>query len=119
MRFSREALSSEILDIFSREKDRHKNKYNVLGRSSYHKGTLSTKMGVDFSEEERQLAYQCFNEIESRGLIRPTYTDLSNPRDWYVITPLGEKALSTGALDELDEMLINIESEDNLVQIRR
>ena len=75
-------------------------------------------MQTTFTTDERTLAGQAINGLESRGLITPTYMDLSSPGDWLLITPIGERALETGALDELDNLLLGIKSENDLLSMR-
>ena len=105
--------------MFSTEKDRHKNKYNILGRgSSENPGSLEYQMETIFTADERALAGQAINELENKGLIVPTYKDLSSPGDWLIITSLGERALKTGALDELDNLLLKTKSSNNLLAMR-
>jgi len=119
MRYTKTSLEIEILKVFNQEKDRHKNRYNILGRGLPNSpGSLEYQMQTEFTEEERALAGQAINELENRGLIVPTYKDLSSPEDWLIITPLGEKALETGALDELDNLLLHIKSDNDLLSMR-
>ncbi|MHB8280320.1 MAG: pPIWI-associating nuclease domain-containing protein [Candidatus Humimicrobiaceae bacterium] len=107
------------MKVFSSEKERHKNRYNVLGRGlPKSPGALEYQMKTTFTDEERALAGQAINELENKGFITPTYKDLSAPGDWLVITPLGENALETGALDALDNLLIEINSNYDLLSVR-
>ncbi len=119
MRYTKNKLEIELLKIFSAEKDRHKNRYNILGRGlPGSPGSLEYQMQTTFTADERALAGQAINELESRELIVPTYKDLSSPGDWLIITSLGEGALKTGALDELDNLLLKIKSDNDLLSMR-
>lgn len=119
MRYTKNNLEIELLKVFNQEKGQHKNRYNVLGRGLPNSpGSLEYQMQTTFTEDERSLAGQAINELESRGLIVPTYKDLNSPGDWLIITPLGERALKTRALDELDNLLLNIKSESDLLAMR-
>ncbi len=119
MRYTKNKLEIELLKVFSAQKNKHKNKYNILGRGlPRSQGALEYQMQTTFTEEERSLAGQAISKIESRGLIAPTYKDINSPGDWLAITPLGEKALETGALDELDNLLLRIKSKTDLLSMR-
>jgi len=119
MRYTKNKLEIELLKVFSTEKDRQKNRYNVLGRGlSGSPGSLEYQMQTTFTAEERASAGQAINELESRGLIVPTYKDIISPGDWLIITSLGKRALETGALDELDNLLLEIKSDNDLLSMR-
>ncbi len=119
MRYTKNKLKIELLKVFSTEKDRHKNRYNVLGRGLPESpGALEYQMQTTFTADERALAGQAINELESRGLIVPTYKDINSPGDWLIISSLGKRALETGALDELDNLLLEIKSGSSLVSMR-
>ena len=118
MRYTKNKLEIELLKIFSAEKDRQKNRYNILGRGlPGSPGSLEYQMQTTFTDEERALAGESLKELQDRRLIAPTYKDLSSPGDWLKITPFGEQALKTGALDELDNLLLGLESEYDLVSM--
>src|SRR3972149_10379321 len=119
MRYTKSKLEIELLKIFSAQKDKPQNRYNILGRGLPRSpGSLEYQMQTEFTEEERALAGQAIDELENRRLIVPTYKDLSSPRDWLVITSLGERALETRALDELDNLLLQIKSDNGLLSMR-
>jgi len=78
---------------------------NVLGRP-YGTGDLELELKAGgFTVDERAQAYRCADELEAAGLIVGSYSDLSSPRDWRVITEAGREALARGAIDELDAAL--------------
>lgn len=119
MRYTKNELEIELLKVFFIDKDRHKNRFNVLGRGLLGEpGSLEYQMKTTFTTEERVLARQAMDELENRVLIVPTYKDLISPRDWLIITVLGEETLKTGALDELDKLLIKIKSDSDLLSMR-
>ena len=118
MRYTKYKIKIELLKIFSLQKGNRLNRYNILGRGLPDSpGSLEYQMKTSFSDEERALAGEALNELQSRRLVAPTYKDLISPGDWLKITLLGEQALMTGALDELDKLLLGLESEYNLVSM--
>ena len=119
MRYTKYKLEIELLKVFSAEKDKHKNRYNILGRGLPESpGSLEYLMQTTFTDEERALAGEALKELQDRRLVAPTYKDLISPGDWLKITPFGEQALKTGALDELDNLLLGLKSEYDLVSMR-
>jgi len=90
---------------------------NVLG-AEHRSSELESELGcVKLTLEERAQAMRCARELQDLGLIVPTYSDLSNPEEWRVITTAGRDALDRGALDELDKVLHKLSPE--FVTMRR
>ena len=90
-------------------------KYNLLGRGSLH-GDLERQLGVTFDKNQRALAVQAFDQLRAASLIRPTYSDSSDPENWVEVTESGRTALEKGFFDQLDMALKAISS--HLVDIR-
>ncbi len=90
---------------------------NVLGAEHRSSDLERDLGGATFTLEERAQAMRCARELQDLGLIVPTYSDLSNPEEWRVITEEGRKALERGALDDLDRALADLSPE--FVNIRR
>lgn len=109
-------LKHEILKAIGRNGTRAVNKYNLLGRPPA-KGELELFLGKTLSDAERNYAYRAFDELKKTNHIKPTYTDLVDPENWVVLTDLGLKALTSGALDELDDSLAQIAP--HLLKLRR
>lgn len=90
---------------------------NVLG-AEYRSSDLENELGdLKFTLEERAQAMRCARQLQDLGLIVPTYSDLSNPEEWRIITVAGRDALDRGALDELDRALGKLSPE--FVNMRR
>ncbi|MBL8597383.1 MAG: hypothetical protein JNL14_06560 [Devosia sp.] len=84
---------------------------NVIG-AEFRSSDLERELGgVEFTVEERAGAMRCADELEARGLVVPTYSDLTSPDQWRVITPSGREALQRGALDSLDLALMKLNPE--------
>ncbi len=82
MRYTKNKLEKEILEVFFTEKTKHKNRYNILGRGlPGSPGALEYQMQTTFTLEERTLAGQAMTELENRGLIAPIYKDIISPGD--------------------------------------
>jgi hypothetical protein len=57
-------------------------KYNIIGRDDNPLGAIESILKVRFSDEQRDLASNCFNELRSEGLIRSTHKGHLRPEDW-------------------------------------
>lgn len=79
-------------------------KFNLLGRGSL-QGDLERQPGVTFGKDQRALAVQAFDQLRAANLIRPTYSDSSDPENWVEVTDSGRMALRKGVFDELDKAL--------------
>jgi Predicted pPIWI-associating nuclease len=109
-------LKLQMLRIIGQSSPRAVHKYNLLGRPSA-RGELELALDTTLGPSERNLAYEAFDDLRKTGHITPTYSDLVNPELWVVITELGQKALRTGALDDLDDVLLKIAP--HLLELRR
>lgn len=118
MRFTKHDLAIAILTEYDRIKPRNANKFNVLGGRSGDRGVIEQTLDVTFTLGERALAGRVFSMLVDRGQLMPTYTDLIDPDNWLVITELGERALQTGALDDLDTLLLGVGSSVDLLKLR-
>jgi Predicted pPIWI-associating nuclease len=114
--FSLLDLKHEILKVVGRSRPRAINKYNLMGRPPA-KGELELALGRTLSDAERNRAYRAFDELKKTNHIKPTYTDLADPENWVVLTALGEKALTSGVLDDLDHALAQVAP--HLMKLRR
>lgn len=119
MEFQKHQLIKDILSCFKNCSKNGYNRYNFLGREyNGGGGVLEHSLRVRFSDEERVFAGQVLKEVEERGLIAPTYEDISSTGDWLKLTEKGKLALESGALDDLDDLLISLKSERDLIAMR-
>lgn len=118
MRYSKYELQIAILKVYNQDKTQAYHKYNVIGGRAGYSGSIEVVMRTQFTNEERVLAGQAFQELQNRMLLVPSYTDTAEPGEWLKITPSGERALQTGALDELDTFLLGLGSSDDLLKLR-
>lgn len=115
-RFSKHQLSVALLEIYQKE-NRSLNRYNAVGRGDQN-GNLDHHLNTTLTPKERSLAYRALAELEDKGLIIATYTDMVSPEDWLTITDLGVRALKEGAIDEVDELLLSLNSPYDLINMR-
>lgn len=108
-----------LLKIYSQDNERSKNRFNVLGKPGHLGGTLEYELKIELTHEERAIAGEVFLELQTRGLLIPTYADLMSPGDWLVITDKGKQSLKSGALDDLDRYLTSLNSTFDLLGMRR
>lgn len=94
-----------ILQVLSMESRGHK--FNMIGRP-YQMGTLEQKLGLRFTNQDREIADRAFEALRGKSLIRSTYSDLADPERWVEITEAGREALERGVLDALDDALLHI-----------
>jgi hypothetical protein len=118
MRYTKYDLSIAILKVYAEDKTKSYNKYNVLGGRGGYAGSIEYVLKTTFTPEERALAGQVINNLQERALIAPTYEDVVSPGEWLKLTALGEQALITGALDELDDLLLDLHSSSDLLAMR-
>src|SRR5205809_7999406 len=83
---------------------RHEHKFNLLGKGNA-QGTLERQLGMRFEPEQRHMPAVAFTELETSGLIRPTYDDHAVPDLWFAITDEGRAVLESGSIDSLGEFL--------------
>lgn len=107
-----------ILKVYSEEKERTKNRFNVLGKPDQ-QGSLEHALHQQFTSEERAMAGDVMLELQAKSLLIATYADMTSPGDWLVITDKGEQALKNQTMDDLDELLQGLDSEYNLLSMRR
>jgi DNA-binding PadR family transcriptional regulator len=103
-RFSTYDLQLELLRCFASEAQ-HQHRSNVLGGRGGQRGALESRLGVEFTAEERALAHMALRDLENEGLVRATHSDVVDPLNWLEITPSGRTALAADALDALDQQL--------------
>ncbi|NKK70028.1 hypothetical protein GFM13_06410 [Rhizobium leguminosarum bv. viciae] len=109
-RFTDYDIMLALLRIYSRA-DRSLHIGNILGAERRSSDLERELAGIEFSLEERAQAMRCARELQDLGLIVPTYSDLSSPEEWRVITSAGRDALDRGALDDLDKVLRDLSPE--------
>lgn len=118
MRYTKHDLAIAILKAYDQIKPRAENKYNALGGRAGSTGIIEFALQTTFTDQERALAGSVINSLVDGGKLVPTYSDMVSPGDWLKITELGEQALQSGALDELDALLLDLHSSDDLLQLR-
>jgi hypothetical protein len=118
MRYSKYELQIAILKVYNQDKKQSYHKYNVIGGRGGYQGSIEAVLRITFTDEERVLAGQAFQELQDRTLLVPSYTDSAEPGEWLKITPSGERALQTGALDDLDSLLLSLGSTEDLLKLR-
>lgn len=111
--FNIRQLKFTILKALDSTNTEHK--INMIGRTSQ-RGTLELELQATFTAPDRRIADRAFEELKRAGLIAPTYSDIVDPESWVEITESGRDALGRGALDKLDEALLNISP--HLVELR-
>ena len=79
--------------------------------SSFTPGILENRLGVVFSDEERDKADRAWDELHRRRHLARSYGARvgSSNQKFYRITDSGLRALDTGALDDLDEALRQVD----------
>lgn len=117
MAFTKRELELTALKIFDERKPGSLNKYNVLGgRGSV--GAFEVLLNVTFTPQDRAAAGRAINELQASGHLEPDYAQMMNAEEWLKITELGERALTSGALDQLDELLLGLGLTDDLLAMR-
>ncbi len=92
------AIRKGILEMFAElpeDASRHLNRSNVLGRPTQ-PGGLEHHLNHTFTIEERGRADRLMRQLESEGLLAPTWSDMVAPPDWLIITSPGREVLREG-----------------------
>lgn len=110
-------LAIEILSLFEKEA-KSLNRYSILGGRGSQIGSLESSLGLKFTDEERAITGEVMRKLEEKSLLSPTYSDTISPGDWLAITEKGKESLGTGALDELDELLLRLNASSDLISLK-
>lgn len=107
-RLTKRALSLAILGAVKRA-GRTVHRSNLLG-TGYSRGDLAHYLDrTTLSDEERQDAYTCFEDLLRMRLLTQPRMDISAPDDWVMVSPAGVAALERGAVDDLDTALLKLD----------
>jgi hypothetical protein len=82
-------------------------KMNVLGRP-FQRGSLEARANRKFTDVERQHAARVFDALQRNDHLVPTYSDLSDPENWLVLTDTGRTFVANGLKDRIDIALESI-----------
>ena len=91
------------------------NKFNLLGRTPS-EGGISYQLGRDATDEEKQLASKCWDELMDSDHLQLDLNQLMQTGHWAFMTEKGRYALQNGLFDSLDEKLNSINA--HLVVLR-
>jgi len=118
MRVDRYKLSLEVLEYFSKQ-DRPVLRGNVIGLE-YQEGGFGGHFSRSLSSKERSTLDLTLTELQKKGLIQPVYKEfLSGSRGKDLeITDKGRESLKKRILDELDELLLSLQSKSDLIGMR-
>lgn len=88
-----------------------KGKYNIIAS-----GELAYHLGMEFTDEDIEIANQAFEQLRKDLLLVGTYKGTVDPGNWVKITEKGRRALELNALDDLDIALQEISA--HLLELR-
>lgn len=118
MKVDKYKLSLEILEYFSKQpRDRYVLRANVIGLD-YQEGNFGGYFKRTLSNEERSMLDLTLRELQERRLIQPVYKDIMSRGEDLQITNQGLRALEKKVLDELDELLLSLNSDSDLIKMR-
>lgn len=111
-------LSLEVLEYFSKQpKDKYVLKANVIGLQ-YQEGNFGRHFNRTLSNEKRSMLDIVIKELQEKNLIQPVYRDIMSRGEDLVITDKGKRSLQERILDELDELLLSLQSGSDLILMR-
>ncbi|MDP3987446.1 MAG: hypothetical protein Q8P81_04445 [Nanoarchaeota archaeon] len=116
MKIDKYKLSLEILDYFNKQ-DRPILRANVIGLE-YQEGNFGLHHNRTLSNEERSMLDLVLKELQEKRLVQPVYRDIISRGEDLQITDKGRRALEKKVLDELDELLLGLNPETNLINMR-
>lgn len=116
MKIDKYKLSLEILDYFNKQ-DRPILRANIIGLE-YQEGNFGLHYNRTLSNEERSMLDLVLKELQEKRLVQPVYRDIISRGEDLQITDKGRRALEKKVLDELDELLLGLNSEVNLINMR-
>lgn len=118
MKVDKYKLSLEILEYFSKQpRDRYVLRANVIGLD-YQEGNFGGYFNRTLSNEERSMLDLTLRELQGKRLIQPVYKDIMSRGEDLQITDQGLRALEKRVLDELDELLLSLNSDSDLIKMR-
>jgi hypothetical protein len=118
MKVDKYKLSLEILEYFSKQpKNRYVLRANVIGLD-YQEGNFGGHFNRILSIEERSMLDLTLRELQEKRLIQPVYKDIISRGEDLQITEKGLRALEKRVLDELDELLLSLNSDSDLIKMR-
>lgn len=109
------SLKFAILRYLGKPGAWHENIGNLIG-TQFQAGNLERSLNVTFDIDMRGRVSRSVNSLLQNGLVRSTYMDMVKPEDWIQISDAGKAALNSHALDELDELLMEVAP--GLVELR-
>lgn len=118
MKVDKYKLSLEILEYFSKQpRDRYVLRANVIGLD-YQEGNFGGHFNRTLSNEERSMLDLTLRELQQKRLVQPVYKDIISRGEDLQITDQGLRALEKKVLDELDELLLSLNSDSDLIKMR-
>lgn len=116
MKVDKYKLSLEILEYFNKQ-DRPILRANVIGLE-YQEGNFGRHHNRNLSNQERSMLDLVLRELQEKRLIQPVYRDIISRGEDLEITDKGRRALEKRVLDELDELLLALQSDADLIAMR-
>lgn len=116
MKVDKYKLSLEILDYFIKQ-TRPILRANIIGLE-YQEGNFGLHYQRTLSNEERSMLDLVLKDLQERRFIQPVYRDIISRGEDLQITDKGKNALEKKVLDELDELLLGLNSDSDLIKMR-
>lgn len=116
MKIDKYKMALDLLKYFQAQ-DRPVLRANVIGLE-YQEGNFGLFHNKTLTPEERYTLDLVLKELQDRHLVQPVYRDLMSRGEDLVITDRGKRAVETRVLDNLDELLLGLNSDSDLISMR-
>lgn len=118
MKVEKYKLSLQILEYLSAQTSDYVLKQNIISEPSSGRGDLERHFNITLTNREKNILALSIGDLQEKGLIEAVFRDVINSGNDLIITDKGRKALEKRVLDELDELLLGLNSDSDLINMR-
>jgi len=117
MKVDKYKLSLQLLDYLSKQK-KYVLRQNIISEPASGLGYFERHFDITLSRKEKNILALALVDLQEKGLIEAVFRDVFNSGNDLVITDKGRRALEKRVLDELDELLLSLQSDSDLISMR-
>ena len=118
MKVEKYKLSLQVLEYLSVQTSGYVLRQNIITEPSTGVGNLERHFNITLTNAEKNILSLSIDDLQEKGLIEAVFRDVVNSGKDLTITDKGKRALEKKVLDELDEILIALNSDSDLIEMR-